>query len=226
MEHTPEPASVLGHHPGTGQRRLLQTGGSDPAGHRPHPFFIPVEPPLARSTLVTWALCAGKGNGQWAPAAWAPPSPRESCSWIRRFQSSEGDGWLSWWCTLVGSHHLAIGSPVELTVDAEARRALSLGRSACHLVALALNRALTPLMAKGQRGWTLSGSQFRPPRHPALPGRAQRIKGNGYRIGKSLRKRESTAGTAGRPRQDSAPGQRAADARWLKREADPPQPGQ
>ena len=41
---------------------------------------------------------------------------------------------------LAGHCVLAVGSQVTLRVDAEARHALSLGHSGCHLAALALNR--------------------------------------------------------------------------------------
>lgn len=90
---------------------------------------------------------------------------------------------------LAGSHHLVIGSPVELKVDAEARHALSLGHSACHLVALALNRALTPywrketseLDALGQPDFDRLAIQ-----HSRVEPRRSKEQ---YRIGKSLRKK-------------------------------------
>ena len=90
---------------------------------------------------------------------------------------------------LVGSHHLAIGSPVELTVDAEARHALSLGHSACHLVALALNRALTPYWRKETSELDALGQ----PDFDRLAIQHSRVEPRGskeqYRIGKSLRKK-------------------------------------
>lgn len=90
---------------------------------------------------------------------------------------------------LAGSHHLAIGSPVELTVDAEARHALSLGHSACHLVALALNRTLMPYWRKevGER------DALDQPDFDRLAIQRSRVEPRGsreqYRIGKSLRKK-------------------------------------
>lgn len=90
---------------------------------------------------------------------------------------------------LAGSHHLAIGSPVELTVDAEARHALSLGHSACHLVALALNRALTPYWRKETSELDALGQ----PDFDRLAIQHSRVEPRGskeqYRIGKSLRKK-------------------------------------
>lgn len=90
---------------------------------------------------------------------------------------------------LASSHHLAIGSPVELTVDAEARHALSLGHSACHLVALALNRALTPYWRKETSELDALGQ----PDFDRLAIQHSRVEPRGskeqYRIGKSLRKK-------------------------------------
>lgn len=90
---------------------------------------------------------------------------------------------------LAGSHHLAIGLPVELTVDAEARHALSLGHSACHLVALALNRALTPYWRKETSELDALGQ----PDFDRLAIQHSRVEPRGskeqYRIGKSLRKK-------------------------------------
>ncbi len=90
---------------------------------------------------------------------------------------------------LAGSHHLPIGSPVELTVDAEARHALSLGHSACHLVALALNRALTPYWRKETSELDALGQ----PDFDRLAIQHSRVEPRGskeqYRIGKSLRKK-------------------------------------
>ncbi|UCM48101.1 alanyl-tRNA editing protein [Aeromonas caviae] len=90
---------------------------------------------------------------------------------------------------LAGSHHLAIGSHVELTVDAEARHALSLGHSACHLVALALNRALTPYWRKETSELDALGQ----PDFDRLAIQLSRVEPRGskeqYRIGKSLRKK-------------------------------------
>lgn len=90
---------------------------------------------------------------------------------------------------LAGSHQLAIGTQVELRVDAGARHSLSLGHSGCHLVALALNRALVPYWRKevNERD-ALDQPDFdrlaiQSSRVEPLSSREQ------YRIGKSLRKK-------------------------------------
>ena len=90
---------------------------------------------------------------------------------------------------LAGSHQLAIGTQVELRVDAGARHSLSLGHSGCHLVALALNRALVPYWRKevSERD-ALDQPDFdrlaiQSSRVEPLSSREQ------YRIGKSLRKK-------------------------------------
>lgn len=90
---------------------------------------------------------------------------------------------------LTGCHEIAAGTPVELRVNAEARHALSLGHSGCHLVALALNRALVPYWRKevSERD-ALDQPDFdrlaiQTSRGEPLGSREQ------YRIGKSLRKK-------------------------------------
>ncbi|GJA54895.1 hypothetical protein KAM348_23180 [Aeromonas caviae] len=90
---------------------------------------------------------------------------------------------------LAGAFDLAAGTPVELRVDAEARHALSLGHSACHLVALALNRTLMPYWRKevGER------DALDQPDFDRLAIQRSRVEPRGskeqYRIGKSLRKK-------------------------------------
>ncbi|MGS3184008.1 hypothetical protein ACB288_09690 [Aeromonas taiwanensis] len=90
---------------------------------------------------------------------------------------------------LAGSHQLAIGTQVALKVDAEARHALSLGHSACHLVALALNRVLTPYWRKE----VSERDALDQPDFDRLAIQRSRVEPLGsreqYRIGKSLRKK-------------------------------------
>lgn len=90
---------------------------------------------------------------------------------------------------LVGRHDMAIGANVELRVDAKARHALSLGHSGCHLVALALNRALIPYWRKEVDERDALGQ----PDFDRLAIQASRVEPCGsrehYRIGKSLRKK-------------------------------------
>lgn len=90
---------------------------------------------------------------------------------------------------LAGRHELAVGSRVELRVDADARHALSLGHSACHLVALALNRVLIPYWRKEVSERDALGQ----PDFDRLAIQRSRVEPMGsreqYRIGKSLRKK-------------------------------------
>lgn len=90
---------------------------------------------------------------------------------------------------LTGKYELAVGSKVELRVDAEARHVLSLGHSGCHLVALALNRVLIPYWRKEVDERDALGQ----PDFDRLAIALSRVEPNGsreqYRIGKSLRKK-------------------------------------
>lgn len=90
---------------------------------------------------------------------------------------------------LAGRHELVIGSSVELRVDAKARHALSLGHSACHLAALALNRVLTPYWRKE----VSERDALDQPDFDRLAIQRSRVEPCGsreqYRIGKSLRKK-------------------------------------
>lgn len=75
----------------------------------------------------------------------------------------------------------------ELKVDVEYRQRLSRAHSACHLMALALNRSLAPLWSKEVRRDSLGSPNF-----DALAIQSSTIDETGstdvYRIGKSLRK--------------------------------------
>ena len=90
---------------------------------------------------------------------------------------------------LMGRHELAVGTQVELRVDADARHALSLGHSGCHLAALALNRVLTPYWRKEPSERDALGQ----PDFDRLAIQTSRVEPMGsseqYRIGKSLRKK-------------------------------------
>ncbi|MGO4535649.1 metal-dependent hydrolase [Leifsonia sp. 2MCAF36] len=80
------------------------------------------------------------------------------------------------------------GSTVTVAVDAERRRALSAGHTACHLASLALNDALAPLWTKEA---PMDGRGR--PNFDQLAITSSRILEDGsldeYRIGKSLRKK-------------------------------------
>jgi alanyl-tRNA synthetase len=83
---------------------------------------------------------------------------------------------------------LAEGERVELVVDAEYRRALSLGHSGCHLAALALNRAMAGRWGKEVRSDGLGSPDF-----DGIAIESSRIGEFGsvdsYRLNKSLRRK-------------------------------------
>lgn len=99
------------------------------------------------------------------------------------------EGW-----TFVVVHVVAQGTPVaegdrvEIAVDAAFRGALSAGHTACHLAALALDRALAESWTK-----TVASDSLGAPAFDALAVETSEIRENGardtYRIGRSLRKK-------------------------------------
>lgn len=90
---------------------------------------------------------------------------------------------------LAGNHELNVGSQVELRADSAARHAMSLGHSASHLAALALNRVLQPYWRKAVNERDALGQ----PDFDRLAIQRSRVEPMGsqeqYRIGKSLRKK-------------------------------------
>jgi alanyl-tRNA synthetase len=99
------------------------------------------------------------------------------------------EGWAFVVAHLVdGSATLAEGDAVSATVDAEFRRSLSAGHTACHLASLALNRTLADAWRK-----EVSADAAGSPNFDALAIESSTIEPDGsvdvYRIGKSLRKR-------------------------------------
>lgn len=90
---------------------------------------------------------------------------------------------------LTGDHELTVGSLVTLQVDRDARHALSLGHSGCHLAALALNRVLIPYWRKE----VSERDALDQPDFDRLAIQSSRVEPMGsreqYRIGKSLRKK-------------------------------------
>ncbi|HEX5018541.1 MAG TPA: metal-dependent hydrolase, partial [Actinomycetes bacterium] len=98
------------------------------------------------------------------------------------------------WSWYVG-HRLAPGSPepsvgqrVELRVDAERRHALSAAHTACHLAALAMNRATAHLWRKPVRLDSLGAPDLD---QTAMQTSVMDVAGSTdvYRLGKSLRKK-------------------------------------
>jgi len=99
------------------------------------------------------------------------------------------EGWAFVVCHLVeDASGLEPGATATVTVDAERRRALSAGHTACHLASLALNDALAPLWTKDA---PVDGRGR--PNFDQLAITSSRILPDGsldeYRIGKSLRKK-------------------------------------
>ncbi|HEX6954251.1 MAG TPA: metal-dependent hydrolase [Agromyces sp.] len=98
------------------------------------------------------------------------------------------DGWSFLVAHLVDADAgIAEGVEVELEADAAARRALSLGHTACHAAALALNRALADRWSKAAREDALGSPDF-----DGIAIATSRIEPGGsvdrYRLNKSLRR--------------------------------------
>lgn len=102
------------------------------------------------------------------------------------------EGWIFVVAHIVNGPGPAVGSPVDIRVDAEYRAALSAGHTACHLASLALDAALAPAWTKPAPTDALGAPAF-----DALAIETSRIHPNGsvdvYRIGKSLRRKGFTA---------------------------------
>lgn len=98
------------------------------------------------------------------------------------------EGWTFVVAHLVDGPPPEVGETVEVAVDAELRAALSAGHTACHLAALALDRALAGAWTKDVPLDSLGSPAF-----DSLAIQRSRILPHGsvddYRIGKSLRKR-------------------------------------
>jgi alanyl-tRNA synthetase len=102
------------------------------------------------------------------------------------------EGW-AWLVVHLSDQPVAVGSTVELRVDAERRAALSAAHTGCHLLALALNEALAPRWRKDPGRADALG-------HPDFDSLAMdtsrmdvQASTDVYRIGKSLRKKGFTS---------------------------------
>ncbi|MFP3968256.1 metal-dependent hydrolase [Actinomadura fulvescens] len=104
-----------------------------------------------------------------------------------------GDPDWHWLVVHVVERPVPVQAEIELTVNAERRRAFSAGHTACHLMALALNAALAPRWSKDAPRTDGLGR----PDFDALAITSSRIVAHGsrdvYRIGRSLRKKGFTA---------------------------------
>ena len=101
------------------------------------------------------------------------------------------EGW-AWLVVHVTDEPVAVGSEVELRVDADRRAALSAAHTGCHLLALALNEALAPRWRKDPGRTDALGH----PDFDSLAMDSSRMDVHAstdvYRIGKSLRKKGFT----------------------------------
>ena len=102
------------------------------------------------------------------------------------------EGW-AWLVVHVTDEPVAVGTEVDLVVDADRRAALSAAHTGCHLLALALNEALAPRWRKDPGRSDALG-------HPDFDSLAMdssrmdvQASTDVYRIGKSLRKKGFTA---------------------------------
>ncbi|WP_348787435.1 metal-dependent hydrolase [Leifsonia sp. NPDC080035] len=132
------------------------------------------------------------------------------------------EGWTFVVCHLVDdATGLEPGTPVTVTVDAEARRALSAGHTACHLASLALNDALAGVWTKD----VPSDGRGRP-NFDQLAITSSRILPDGsvdeYRIGKSLRKKGFAAAEFPARVGEVADAANALLASWVSAGADVP----
>src|SRR5690606_25677861 len=111
-----------------------------------------------------------------------------------------------------------VGAQVAVTVDAEYRRALSLGHTGCHLASLALNRAMAGYWGKDVRPDALGAPNF-----DAEANDTSRILERGsldtYRLGKSLRKKGFGAAAAGDALSAIEAEVNATLATWIAEEA-------
>ncbi|HEY5223943.1 MAG TPA: metal-dependent hydrolase [Microbacteriaceae bacterium] len=102
------------------------------------------------------------------------------------------EGWAFVVAHVIGmAPRLAEGDTVEVVVDADYRRALSIGHTACHVASLALNAALANRWTKDARADGLGNPDF-----DGLAIESSRIRENGstdrFRLNKSLRRKGFT----------------------------------
>ncbi|MFM4703207.1 hypothetical protein [Aeromonas bivalvium] len=189
MQHT-RASFVLGHHQEQASVRHCQGGEptllvTDLTPFHPQSHLWPDQP--GDVGTVRW----NGGEAAVGPCRMGAISPAGELFVDREIPVKRGaEGWAFVVVhPLAGTHSLPVGTQVELEVDAAARHALSLGHSACHLAALALNRALIPYWRKAVSERDALGQ----PDFDRLAIQGSRVEPHGsreqYRIGKSLRKK-------------------------------------
>ncbi|MGL4355941.1 MAG: hypothetical protein ACRCTP_19115 [Aeromonas popoffii] len=189
MEHT-RASFVLGHHNEQASVVFCQSGDTsllvtDLTPFHPQSHLWPDQP----GDVGT--VCWDGGNASVGPCRMGAISPEGALFVDTDIPVKRGaEGWAFVVVhPLAGQHSLAVGSRVELKVDAAARDALSLGHSGCHLAALALNRVLVPYWRKE----VSERDSLDQPDFDRLAIQSSRVEPMGsqeqYRIGKSLRKK-------------------------------------
>lgn len=189
MQHT-RASFVLGHHQEQASVRHCQGGEptllvTDLTPFHPQSHLWPDQP--GDVGTVRW----NGGEAAVGPCRMGAISPAGELFVDREIPVKRGaEGWAFVVVhPLAGTYPLPVGTQVEFEVDAAARHALSLGHSACHLAALALNRALIPYWRKAVSERDALGQ----PDFDRLAIQGSRVEPHGsreqYRIGKSLRKK-------------------------------------
>ena len=189
MEHT-RASFVLGHHHEPASVVFCQSGDTsllvtDLTPFHPQSHLWPDQP----GDVGT--VCWDGGDASVGPCRMGAISPEGELFVDKDIPVKRGaEGWAFVVVhPLAGHHTLAVGSRVELKVDAVARHSLSLGHSGCHLAALALNRMLTPYWRKE----VSERDALDQPDFDRLAIQTSRVEPMGsreqYRIGKSLRKK-------------------------------------
>lgn len=154
--------------------------------------------PSDRATLA-WTTSSGEALVATLGDAIVAATDGESLHLGRDIPVRKGtEGWA-----FVVAHVLEAGAPapvegdtVTVEVDADYRRALSLGHTACHLVSLALSRALADRWSKEVRPDALGAPNFDAEANDTSR-ILERASVDTYRLGKSLRKKGfSTEGIA------------------------------
>ncbi|HEH9405754.1 TPA: hypothetical protein SIA26_003295 [Aeromonas bestiarum] len=215
MEHT-RASFVLGHHHEQASVLFCQGGDTsllvtDITPFHPQSHLWPDQP----GDVGT--VCGDDGDASVGPCRMGAISPEGALFVDTEIPVKRGaEGWAFVVVhPLAGRHSLAVGSRVELKVDAALRHALSLGHSGCHLAALALNRMLIPYWRKD----VSERDALDQPDFDRLAIQTSRVEPMGsqeqYRIGKSLRKKgvNSEALLADLPQIEERINQQLAD--WL-----------
>jgi alanyl-tRNA synthetase len=161
-------------------------------------------------TLVTFATGAAVGRGRVLAVAAGGDGEGPSVvvdeigSVIPVRRGEEGWVWLVAHRLGESAEPPQVGDEVELVVDVRRRRALSAAHTACHLAALAMNRAASHLWRKEARRDSLGSPDLD---QIAMVSSVMDESGltDVYRLGKSLRKKGFETATGASPDVDAGP---------------------